>query len=281
MNILKKTALAAAVATAMGVSATVSADVVNMDFTGLFTMLNPDGSIVANGDTSNAFGMRTDVSGSAVFNTDPTAGNGTGTFAAFSFFGNGDAVATSIAFQAIGDGFGGPGTLVLANMGFNWNSNNGIPVSIVMDAAGFFGAVQGGLSVSQNITGSGATPASNNASFFGQNIAIGPNPFVTTSWNTTDIGPNTLGTNPSGTLPLIADTTVNTNVTTGSEIGVGGSPMVAGPFAGNSANFDFTNIHVTGITSTHPPEVPVPAAVWLFGSGLVGLVGVARRRKQS
>ncbi|MGE5241685.1 MAG: VPLPA-CTERM sorting domain-containing protein [Bacteroidota bacterium] len=24
--------------------------------------------------------------------------------------------------------------------------------------------------------------------------------------------------------------------------------------------------------------VPVPAAVWLFGSGLLGLVGVARRR---
>jgi hypothetical protein len=29
-----------------------------------------------------------------------------------------------------------------------------------------------------------------------------------------------------------------------------------------------------------PPElIPVPAAVWLFGSGLLGLVGVARRRK--
>ena len=25
--------------------------------------------------------------------------------------------------------------------------------------------------------------------------------------------------------------------------------------------------------------VPVPAAVWLFGSGLIGLVGVARRKK--
>jgi len=27
------------------------------------------------------------------------------------------------------------------------------------------------------------------------------------------------------------------------------------------------------------PEVPVPAAVWLFGSGLLGLVGMARRKK--
>lgn len=28
-----------------------------------------------------------------------------------------------------------------------------------------------------------------------------------------------------------------------------------------------------------PPEVPLPAAVWLFGSGLLGLVGIARRRR--
>jgi fumarate reductase subunit C len=27
--------------------------------------------------------------------------------------------------------------------------------------------------------------------------------------------------------------------------------------------------------------VPVPAAVWLFASGLLGLVGIARRRKTS
>jgi hypothetical protein len=28
-----------------------------------------------------------------------------------------------------------------------------------------------------------------------------------------------------------------------------------------------------------PPEVPVPAAVWLLGSGLLGLLGAARRRR--
>ena len=27
--------------------------------------------------------------------------------------------------------------------------------------------------------------------------------------------------------------------------------------------------------------VPVPAAVWLFGSGLLGLIGISRRKKES
>ena len=33
------------------------------------------------------------------------------------------------------------------------------------------------------------------------------------------------------------------------------------------------------VTYTYTPAVPVPAAVWLFGSGLLGLVAVARRKK--
>ena len=33
--------------------------------------------------------------------------------------------------------------------------------------------------------------------------------------------------------------------------------------------------------SVNGPVIPVPAAVWLMGSGLIGLVGVARRRRKS
>jgi hypothetical protein len=34
----------------------------------------------------------------------------------------------------------------------------------------------------------------------------------------------------------------------------------------------------SGSTTPPPPPVPLPAAVWLFGSGLLGLLGVGRRR---
>jgi len=48
--------------------------------------------------------------------------------------------------------------------------------------------------------------------------------------------------------------------------------MENGPFPAYNAGFKLTG---AGLVSA----VPVPAAVWLFGSGLLGLVGVARRRK--
>jgi len=38
-------------------------------------------------------------------------------------------------------------------------------------------------------------------------------------------------------------------------------------------NMDFATIITPSVSS-----VPVPAAAWLFGSGLLGLIGVARRR---
>ena len=43
--------------------------------------------------------------------------------------------------------------------------------------------------------------------------------------------------------------------------------------SGTAANWD------SFIVNTTPSSVPVPAAVWLFSSGLIGLVGVAKRKK--
>jgi hypothetical protein len=43
--------------------------------------------------------------------------------------------------------------------------------------------------------------------------------------------------------------------------------------------FEAWNVSLLSKPGTTP--IPVPAAVWLFGSGLLGLVGVARRKKQA
>lgn len=52
------------------------------------------------------------------------------------------------------------------------------------------------------------------------------------------------------------------------------SLIVGGPFDGNTGYW-----YIEGSYTTATSEVPVPAAVWLFGSGLIGLAGIARRRK--
>jgi hypothetical protein len=57
---------------------------------------------------------------------------------------------------------------------------------------------------------------------------------------------------------------------------------------GDSIAFAIDTLILTSATSSRPDQlrvitavstVPVPAAVWLFGSGLLGLVGIARRKK--
>ena len=58
-------------------------------------------------------------------------------------------------------------------------------------------------------------------------------------------------------------------------------PMAGGPFAGATPGFNGTTADDFPPSGGVPPPVPVPAAVWLFGSGLVGLVGVARRRRKA
>jgi hypothetical protein len=295
---LKKSLLSSAVAASLGIgamatSASVSATIIEMSFTGAFTMLDPAGAPFNNTAPSiqddGWYGWRSAVSGSMTLNT--VTGAGTGTFSSFSFAANGLAVATAMTVQMIGDGMGNPvGTLVLGNMGFNWGGNNGIPVSIVLDASGLLNTLTNPLCVVGCIVnGLGASPASNNAVFgTGKNtytLPLGPAPIATTTWNTTDIGAVVLGTNPSGTLPLIADTVVNTKcdvtVAPFNCTGLGGSPMKAGPFNSWNANFDILSLEVTGISLLPPPEaVPIPAAAWLFGSGLLGLAAVARRKKK-
>ena len=91
-------------------------------------------------------------------------------------------------------------------------------------------------------------------------------------WNGTDfnMGPGTRCVTVTATncsTPLSID---SFNAATGDFTASWDSVVVGGAFNGQLASWA-----ITGNASA----VPVPAAAWLFGSGLLGLVGVARRRK--
>ena len=80
--------------------------------------------------------------------------------------------------------------------------------------------------------------------------------------------------------PNTAWTSYATTATTGPDVSGGVTLQLkvdcgANPSCASDVYFD--NVSVTADVSA----VPVPAAVWLFGSGLLGLIGVARRKKVS
>ena len=68
-------------------------------------------------------------------------------------------------------------------------------------------------------------------------------------------------------------TAVKTTVPLSTLITVGDSVL---PGGGWSPAIDLYEPGTVNISA-----VPVPAAVWLFGSGLLGLVGISRRKKEA
>ena len=300
---MKKTILKTSVAAVLLASAPIAESAVSyFNYNGFFTMLFPNGSTLSNTSitTKGVNSYQTPISGTLAFDT--LTGAGVATLAPFDFFnGSSPFEVTSMKMQTIGDGLGGSGNLVIGNMLFNWDTEIGIPVSVVLDASGFFNNdLTGG--------GAGAVPASDGTyteAFWGY-LGLGPVPIATTEWNTTNINGcvegSCMGNNASGGWPVVMDTATNINKFAmddgwpAVDQGIGGSPMQDGLFSLFNPNFDITtmtylsqdnNAQLYENCAFQPwlsncwiiPAVPIPAAVWLFGSGLLALIGVARNKK--
>lgn len=96
------------------------------------------------------------------------------------------------------------------------------------------------------------------------------------------------GLNGTGTLLATLDLGLTTSTCDYSVYDADFCPFVATgiAFSGTAKSVSFAGVadqivfdDVTFGSETPGPVIPIPAAVWLFGSGLIGLVGMARRKK--
>ena len=260
----KQIIIASAILTLSG---SVNAAVFEFHFTGQYTLLGMDGSFVDQQAIASTL-TYDDSSG--------TGFSGALSIANFDTFGA-TASIYDISLQRVS------GTnLIVGNMLADWNVSTGIPLSMVWDATGLFNAIDYGLQAGDVISGTNlkrndvvvanvgsATPASDGTynPNTGQFLNQGPAPLAVTTWNTTTLctsGVDCIGDAFSGGGPF-------------TDNGISGSPMIDGPFQGLNVNFDIGSGNSLTVLSVS--AVPVPAAVWLFGSGLIGLLGFARRRK--
>ena len=150
---------------------------------------------------------------------------------------------------ALGGGNAESGTLTATvptgdlgmHMLFDWNGNGNIDVFVVLAQNSVFGS---GIanSANSNCGYNGNTPPSvSNCLYDGPNYGSAGQPAGNKVWGLASVD--------------------------GNGDGVMGIPMATGgPFAGFNANFNAF------------APVPAPAAVWLFSSGLLGLLGFARRK---
>lgn len=265
-------------------SANVNAAVFEFHFTGQYTLIDPTGGYMD----------QKAINSTLTYDDNSGTGFSAGlSIEAFDTFGN-TATIYDISLQRAS---GANSKYIIGNMLADWAGNTGIPLSMVWDATGLFNAIDYGLQAGDVISGTNlkrggvliydvqsAIPASDGTPYSrfdpltGPESGIlnqGPAPLAITTLNTSTLcvpgvygapgatNGDCIGNALSGGAPFTDD-------------GISGSPMVDGPFVGVNLNFDIGSGN--SLTVLNVSTVPVPAAVWLFGSGLIGLIGLARRK---
>ena len=241
------------------------ADIINFHFTGQYTLVDLYGVVMD----------QQPISSTLTYDTNSGVGSSpTLTISNFDTFGYTATIHDISLQRASGTNY------IIGNMLADWNTSVGVPISMVWDASGLLNAIDFGLQVGDVISGTdlirggnniynvgSALPASDGLLLGGTPLNQGPAPLAVTTLNTKTLctpGVDCLGNQVSGGSPFTDDN-------------IAGSPMIDGYFIGLNVNFDIGSGN--SLTVDKISAVPIPPAMYLFGTGLLGLMEISRRRK--
>lgn len=233
------------------VPAVSQAHIINFNFTGQVLVTDPYGTIVQNNGANY-----TPIEAQLSYNTHDGLGSSNLSLTMSDFLG------TPAIFHDLTMTTQPGNQFIEGNVLLDWNAYGGtddMPLHVQWDATGLFNAIDYGLQAGDILSGTNLYRDFNNNGIGdgGEWLADiqSADPYADSL-----VGP----LQQQGPAPLAA-TSATQGIT------------AALPTNGFKGYFDIgsgNSMHVTSIES-----VPVPAAVWLFGSGLVGLLGMARRRQ--
>lgn len=220
---------------------TANADIVTFDFTGRLVVAGPNGDII-----SNEGSTYTPIAASLTFDTNTGVGS-----SGISITMNDGFLGSPATFHDITMSPGLDPNILDGNVLVDWNGNIDMSLHVQWDATGLYNAINFGLEVGDTI--SGTNLIRNNTTIFDVASATPYSDLL--QLNLIDM---------QGPAPLAATS--------------GSLGFTDGPFPGIRGYFDIGSGNSLHVTSYSVSTVPVPAAVWLFGTGLLALVGVARRK---
>ncbi len=227
----------------------VSASIINFDFTGRLVVADANGGIISNNGAEF-----TPIAASLVYNSNVGIGS-----SGLSITLNGAFLGMPATFHDISMTHQTGTNIITGGVLVDWNGTNNMPLHIEWDATGLLNAINYGLQAGHVLSGSDLYNDTNG------NGVQDTGEFLIDIASATPYSDSLLSdpSNSQGPAPLAA---------TANSLGLDNTT----PFPGVRGYFDIgsgNSMHVTSVSS-----VPVPAAAWLFGSGLLGLIGVARRK---
>lgn len=247
---------------------TAHSSIINFNFTGNVVVAGNVGTEYAtpigNLDSDGNAIWRTPISASLTYNTDSGFGSSNLSISMPSFLGSPATLHDITLQREVGT------NLINGLILVDWSGNSNMPMHIKWDATGLLNALTYELKSGDTISGTTLKQDTNgdgNFDTFNNVFSATPYSDFDTLWDSV-ISPTPPP--PEGPAPLAA-----TSASLGLGYDIDGNYIGGTSFDGIAGLINIgsgNSLTVTSISS-----VPVPAAIWLFSSGLIALIGIARR----